>query len=222
MATQPQLAANRLNAKQSTGPQTPEGKRASSRNAVRHGLFASVDSLPAEAREQFETILDHFRQRFPQPDVEAELHELALAWFRRDRTRSLEAAFLAANLRLSLDNIPDISTDRALLGVFIADCEHHSLIAKFHRLERAYTRDIEAALKTLRASSPAPARESDKTNPIPATPPPPAPSLNGPCPCGSGMKYKRCCGTRLRRANSPISPASGGLRAPADSAILND
>jgi len=21
----------------------------------------------------------------------------------------------------------------------------------------------------------------------------PAPSLNGPCPCGSGLKYKRCC-----------------------------
>lgn len=27
------------------------------------------------------------------------------------------------------------------------------------------------------------------------TPPPAPPSLNAPCPCGSGKKYKRCCGS---------------------------
>lgn len=38
MATEKQLAANRANAKRSTGPKTAAGKRHSSGNAFRHGL----------------------------------------------------------------------------------------------------------------------------------------------------------------------------------------
>jgi hypothetical protein len=38
MATEKQIAANRANAKRSTGPETVRGKRVSSRNAFRHGL----------------------------------------------------------------------------------------------------------------------------------------------------------------------------------------
>jgi hypothetical protein len=38
MATERQIAANRANAKKSTGPKTAVGKRRSSRNAFRHGL----------------------------------------------------------------------------------------------------------------------------------------------------------------------------------------
>jgi hypothetical protein len=38
MATEKQIAANRANAKRSTGPKTVAGKMASSRNAFRHGL----------------------------------------------------------------------------------------------------------------------------------------------------------------------------------------
>jgi hypothetical protein len=38
MATEKQIAANRANAKRSTGPKTKRGRHASSRNAFRHGL----------------------------------------------------------------------------------------------------------------------------------------------------------------------------------------
>jgi hypothetical protein len=41
MATDKQIAANRMNAKLSTGPRTPEGKLRSASNALRHGLFAA-------------------------------------------------------------------------------------------------------------------------------------------------------------------------------------
>lgn len=42
MASERQIAANRQNAKHSTGPRTEYGKRRSRRNAVRHGLMAET------------------------------------------------------------------------------------------------------------------------------------------------------------------------------------
>jgi hypothetical protein len=42
MATEKQVAANRQNAKSSTGPRTEAGKRRSRRNALRHGLTAQT------------------------------------------------------------------------------------------------------------------------------------------------------------------------------------
>ena len=42
MATEKQIAANRANAKRSTGPKTAAGKLRSSRNAYRHGLSGPV------------------------------------------------------------------------------------------------------------------------------------------------------------------------------------
>ena len=41
-------------------------------------------------------------------------------------------------------------------------------------------------------------RSNKKTSVAPASPSPVAPGLNAPCPCGSGKKYKRCCGTKNR------------------------
>jgi hypothetical protein len=47
MSSDKQIAANRLNAKSSTGPRTEKGKRRSRRNAFRHGLTAEtvIDTL---------------------------------------------------------------------------------------------------------------------------------------------------------------------------------
>ncbi len=39
IATEKQIAANRTNAKRSTGPKTAAGKRKAGRNAYRQGLF---------------------------------------------------------------------------------------------------------------------------------------------------------------------------------------
>src|SRR5690349_20676547 len=51
------LAANRANARKSTGPRTPQGKRASSRNATTHGIFCNELCLPGEN----ETVFREFR-----------------------------------------------------------------------------------------------------------------------------------------------------------------
>ena len=47
MATEKQIAANRANAKRSTGPKTLTGKMVSSRNAYRHGLSCPLPLDPA-------------------------------------------------------------------------------------------------------------------------------------------------------------------------------
>lgn len=46
MVSPARLAANRANARRSTGPRTPAGKQASACNAVRHGLYAGAALLP--------------------------------------------------------------------------------------------------------------------------------------------------------------------------------
>jgi uncharacterized protein YecA (UPF0149 family) len=198
MATQPQIAANQLNAQFSTGPRTPEGKQASSRNALRHGLHASINSLSHNERAQFDEIFNHFAAQYPQPEAEPALHDLALAWFRRERVRTMEAAFFDIQIEHLRQQFPDRNHSQLLALVLMGDGLKQDAIAKLNRWDRAFTRDIDRALKTLKelaeTSKPGPERQIAETNPILA----PQPALNAPCPCGSGLKYKRCCGSRRR------------------------
>ncbi|MBN2559834.1 MAG: hypothetical protein JXQ75_02750, partial [Phycisphaerae bacterium] len=54
MATEAQIAANRLNAQKSTGPRTPEGKAKVAQNALKHGLLAKQSVVRGEDAEEFE------------------------------------------------------------------------------------------------------------------------------------------------------------------------
>jgi hypothetical protein len=53
----------------STGPKSPEGKLASSRNATRHGLAGVFAVLPHENAEDFDHLAARLRDEF-QPDNE--------------------------------------------------------------------------------------------------------------------------------------------------------
>jgi hypothetical protein len=53
MATAEQIAANRENARKSTGPRTPAGKARSRYNAMKHGLLAEAALLPEEDEGTF-------------------------------------------------------------------------------------------------------------------------------------------------------------------------
>jgi len=54
MATEAQILANRLNAQESTGPRTPEGKAAVAQNAVKHGLSGRLDVIKGEDQAEFD------------------------------------------------------------------------------------------------------------------------------------------------------------------------
>lgn len=62
MSSQAQLDANRANAQHSTGPRSPEGKSASSQNALKHGLSAQYVPLSESERPQFEALEASFRR----------------------------------------------------------------------------------------------------------------------------------------------------------------
>src|SRR5262245_25995752 len=51
MASERQMAANRRNARKSSGPQSGAGRKRASRNAYRHGLTLSISSTAAFAKQ---------------------------------------------------------------------------------------------------------------------------------------------------------------------------
>jgi hypothetical protein len=96
MATEKQIAANRLNAKKSTGPRTQNGKIKSSVNALRHGLYSEKYIATTEDQNTFRAFAASFIEEFePQTASELELVDALIhtAW-RRRRISSLISAHL--------------------------------------------------------------------------------------------------------------------------------
>ncbi len=83
MSTQAKIIANRINAKKSTGPKTPQGKEIVSQNAVKHGLTAANDIISSESRPDFELFRDRLLDELaPQSPLESMLAErvVSLSW----------------------------------------------------------------------------------------------------------------------------------------------
>jgi hypothetical protein len=177
MATDAQIAANRRNARRSTGPRTPEGKARSSRNHLIHGLLAK-GLIEGESPDELLAIHEDFRAQFdPQTLAENALVErAALAYFRLARFAHVEGQFLSfRNHERSLHN----------LGLYE------------DRLERSFDRAIRT-LRILQAQRlrqepqetvPAkpPAAETVSAAPQPQPAPPRRPAQLAPRPCSAGQ-----------------------------------
>ena len=94
MSTPAQAAASRANGAQSQGPVTPEGKTASSQNALRHGLRSAAVVLPGEDPEAFDRHVAAYVHRFqPADQPERDLVEaIAAAQWRLKRLMTIEAS----------------------------------------------------------------------------------------------------------------------------------
>ena len=97
MSTDKQIAANRENAKKSTGPRTAAGKRKSRRNAVRHGLTAETIIDVLEEAADYEALAAAIGADF-RPATNFELQLIArltsLLW-RLRRATAIESGLLA-------------------------------------------------------------------------------------------------------------------------------
>jgi hypothetical protein len=85
-----------LNALKATGPRTPEGKAASSHNAIKHGLTARQVVIPGENQADFDQLLaDIVADRKPEGELEIQLAgEIAACTWRLARARAREAEAL--------------------------------------------------------------------------------------------------------------------------------
>ena len=115
IVSQKQLEANRSNALSSTGPRTAEGKARSSRNALKHGIFAQEvvirDGDGAEDPKQFEALLERLWDEFqPVGALEEKLVEcIAVSYWRLRRAQRFEVG--AIREQADTCNRPPTSSD---------------------------------------------------------------------------------------------------------------
>ena len=152
-------SANAANARLSTGPRTPAGKARSSQNSRKHGLTASDLVIGPEDREEFDQLLQQFRNDVaPQGALQLTLfHQLvAAAWnLRRIRRMETEICSRASTYTELLDD-DELQTKLDRLA------RHSSRIERtFHRcLKELKALQTDAALALLTA------RAIPKTTPL--------------------------------------------------------
>jgi hypothetical protein len=95
MATEKQIAANRANAKRSTGPKTKRGRQASSRNALRHGLscLLPMDETVATDVDNLMRMLVH---EGADDDQVAAAMQMVQAEMNLSRVRMVRATWMAS------------------------------------------------------------------------------------------------------------------------------
>jgi SEC-C motif len=214
MSTEAQIAANRRNAEASTGPRTAEGKARVSHNATTFGLYSAGDVVRPEEESLYQALCEDFRKDLaPQGAMETTLAaEIIHAAWRLRRCAAAESTLATPTLLTNsdatsgLDPMLDPAATAAQNSIDRARAQAlrhlHRATAGLRRLQKE--RQIPATppseqqlprlLKT--AATKQTQSEPSRTVSIPR---------GAPCPCGSGAKYKRCCGTN---APAVLSPAA--------------
>jgi hypothetical protein len=100
MSSERRIRASQENGAKSRGPKTPEGKRRSSRNNLRHGLLARTVLLSNECPKAFAKLLSALEKDFQPWDTFSQslVETMALARWRYIRVCSMEAAVLQDQL----------------------------------------------------------------------------------------------------------------------------
>ena len=176
MATEAQIAANRINAQSSTGPRTAEGKARTSQNSVSSGLFAARDYVrPEEAAQYYQLHETLWKELHPATLMEnIQAAEIITAAWRLHRCAGLEEA---------LDSAADPVAEQK--SIDRARIQAHGLLLRATAELRRLRKD-NALIPAAKAPTAKQTQSSDLTEAeIPR---------GAPCPCGSGQKYKRCCG----------------------------
>ena len=199
MATQAQIDANRRNSQKSTGPRTPEGKAAVSRNALKHGFRSQDVVLPGEDPDgDFSLLLEELNAEW-QPDTLTDrtlVEDLAGVLWRQQRAARIERGTFIAAGEVATDKIwgrptpPDPDQHHEIGTRILA--EAYAIAAesldRIHRHQDRLDRSQARLLRQLESRSRTRTR-NERSNPIPA----PAQGLQP-------------CSETVRAASAPESP----------------
>jgi hypothetical protein len=146
MSSDRKIAASRANGKLSRGPKTPEGRRRSSINAVRHGLLARTALLQCESPEAFREFLADYLQRFGPLDIVETgiVEEMATACWRLRRAWAIETRLLDDGAA-SLESGDAIGRLTASFSTLAGSPQFHLV----HRYETRLHRIFQRALQNL-------------------------------------------------------------------------
>ncbi len=131
---------NRANAQLSTGPRSAQGKLASSRNSLKHGLASGELIIPGEDRAAFEILLNDLLEehRAANPTEELLVNEIAQAYWLAQRA-----------IRLQNECFTQSGVDEKRLSLFLRYQTTHD--RRFHKALNTLIR-----LRRGRAHAPAP------------------------------------------------------------------
>jgi hypothetical protein len=161
MPTQAQLNANRLNAQKSTGPTSPEGKAASSLNALKSGIDAWSHIIPGEDPAELEALtaafLLHYRPAGPS--------QLALVdtlvsteWIQR-RLRRIEAQLWTYQIECLDKNLTQAEfLDASIQHRSPLGHAFHAALDPISRIQRRIDSTNRMYLRTLKALQDLPGR----------------------------------------------------------------
>jgi predicted DNA-binding ribbon-helix-helix protein len=113
MPSDRQIAANRNNAKKSTGPRSQAGREASRRNARRHGLAIAIRTDPA-FQDDLEKLAKALSLSRGMQNVDERAREAAGAELDLLRIRKIRA-FLFETLSATLSNLAEVNDKLAKL-----------------------------------------------------------------------------------------------------------
>lgn len=201
MTSDAQIRANQANAQLSTGPTSSEGKARSARNNLRHGFQSQSVLLPGDDPAEYQALLDDLNSHF-HPSELTQLRcvrEMADAEWRLRRARLYQEELLTAQIDQLRPGHPEASAIQLQMLAYDTLLRESRFFAQLSRFETRFQnqynrarRDCETDQRLLaKTAAPAPAIPRDVTdepNSSAETP------RSAPCPCGSGLKYKRCCG----------------------------
>jgi len=208
MSSNRRVLASRANGARSRGPVTPEGKKRSSINAIRHGLLANCIVLECEDPENFRALLQQHIDRL-QPADEMEfgmIEEMVSAYWRMRRgwaieTRTIDKAMASQTTGDALDRLV-----AATSGSTAGDANPLLLHRYETRLHMMYQRALHNLLLLRSAGIP------NEPNPISEHDPEPERIESGPAPVIASVAGSPS-EPRIPKPESP-APQSGSSPAP--------
>jgi hypothetical protein len=154
MSSQAQIDANRLNSQNSTGPTSPEGKAASSLNALKSGIHAESHIIRGEDPDELEALTAAFllHHRPADPNQLALVDTLIAAEWTQRRLRRIEAELWAYQIECLDKNLSHAEwNDLSIQHNSPIGHSYQNALEAFSRLQRRIEYTNRMYLRTFKA-----------------------------------------------------------------------